>query len=85
MKKNEDSPLIQLLQQQGKTVEGLAAAMDVKERTVFYWLSGQRQPRFTLHQVKTLCDFFGLPFEQLPLDFSRDASVEKNNGETPTA
>lgn len=71
MKKKGDSPLTQLLQSQNKTTADLARALQINERAIFYWLSGERIPRFTLTQVGTLCDFFECTFEELPKDFRR--------------
>ncbi len=78
MKKNAGSALMQLLKEKGKTTHELAIALDVNERTVFYWLSGDRVPRFTLFQVRDLCDFFSCSFEELPLDFSRNVLEDQN-------
>lgn len=66
---------MKLLKEKDKSPEDLAEALNVKERTVFYWLSGARVPRFTLFQVRDLCNFFDCTFEELPLDFSRDAAA----------
>lgn len=77
MKKNAGSPLMQLLKEKNKSTVELAEAMNIRERTVFYWLSGQRIPRFTIAEIYTLCDFLGCSFYELPTDFSRDDSEEQ--------
>ena len=77
MKKNVGSPLMKLLQEKNKTTADLATALEVRERTIFYWLSGERIPRFTLPQVRALCDFLECSFDELPLDFSRDSSPKE--------
>jgi len=79
MKKNEGSPLLQLLRKKNKTTVDLAEALSIRERTVFYWLSGDRVPKFTLEEVHILCNFFECSFDELPVDFSRDASKEATN------
>ena len=76
MGKNVDSPLMQLLISKKKTPEELADALGVNVRSVFFWLSGNRKPRFTIAQVQTLCRFLDCSVHELPIDFSRDSAEQ---------
>lgn len=79
MRKNVDSPLMKLLTAKKKTPAEMADVLGVHERSVFYWLSGEREPRFTVAQVQALCSFLGCTVYELPVDFSRESSAEPDS------
>ena len=75
MSRNVESPFMKLLLAKNKTPAQIADVLGVNERSVFYWLSGEREPRFTIAQVQDLCRFLECSVFDLPLDFSRESEV----------
>lgn len=75
MGKNIESPFMQLLIAKKKTPAQVAEALDVKERSVLYWLAGDRTPRLTITQVQKLCRLLDCSVFDLPTDFSRNADT----------
>lgn len=75
MKKNIESPFMKLLTAKKKTPADVAAVLGVNERAVFYWLSGEREPRFTVAQIQALCRFLECSVFDLPIDFSRESKI----------
>jgi DNA-binding Xre family transcriptional regulator len=73
MSRNVESPFMQLLISKKKTPADVAAALDVNERSVMYWLAGSRKPRLTIAQVQDLCRLLDCSVFDLPVDFSRHA------------
>ena len=71
MRKNLESPFMQLLIEKKKKPIDVANALDVGERAVLYWLSGKRVPRFTIEQMQALCTLLDCSVFDLPVDFSR--------------
>lgn len=69
---NESSELMKLLKEKGKTPAELAEALHVKERTVYNWFAGSREPKFTIQQVKDLCVFLEVELGELPSSFERN-------------
>lgn len=65
---------MQLLISKKKTPADVAAALNVNERSVMYWLAGDRVPRLTIEQVQSLCKLLECSVFDLPIDFSRNAS-----------
>jgi transcriptional regulator with XRE-family HTH domain len=76
MGKNDESPFMHLLKDKGKTPEDVASALNVKVRAVYFWLAGERTPRFTIEQVQKLCSLLDCSVHQLPRDFSRNGEIE---------
>ena len=74
MSRNVESPFMQLLVSKNKTPADVAVALKVKERSVLYWLSGDRTPRLTIAQVQELCRLLDCSVFDLPVDFSRNAN-----------
>lgn len=68
---NHNSPFMKLLKEKSKTPEEVADAVGVKDRTVYYWLSGHRIPRLTIEQTQKLCTLLDCTIFELPTDFSR--------------
>lgn len=79
MGKNVDSPLMKLLNAKNKTPAEMAGVLGVNERSVFYWLSGEREPRFTIAQTQALCSFLECSIHDLPVDFSRESSSSQES------
>ena len=65
---------MQLLASKNKTPADVASALNVKERAVLYWLSGDRTPRLTIAQTQDLCRLLDCSVFDLPVDFSRNAN-----------
>lgn len=76
MGKNDESLFMQLLKDKGKTPEDVAGALNVKVRAVYFWLAGDRTPRFTVEQVQKLCNLLDCSVHELPRDFSRKEEIE---------
>jgi DNA-binding Xre family transcriptional regulator len=74
MRRNDDSPFMRLLREKKKTPEDVSQALHVNVRAVYFWLSGDRTPRFTVEQVQKLCALLDCSVHDLPRDFSRDES-----------
>ena len=74
MSRNVESPFMQLLISKKKTPAEVAEALSVNERSVMYWLSGDRVPRLTISQVQSLCRLLECSVFDLPVDFSRNAN-----------
>lgn len=69
--KPETSEFMNLLKEKKKTPEEVADVLGISPRAVYYWISGQREPRFTVQQIQTLCTFLECSVHDLPKDFSR--------------
>ncbi len=68
-KSKHASTFMGLLQEKNKKPEDVAIALGVSPRAVFYWTSGQREPRLTIEQVQSLCTLLGCSVHDLPKDF----------------
>lgn len=68
-KNRHDSPFMNFLQEKGKSPEQVAQALGVSPRAVFYWASGQREPRLTIKQIQSLCSLLECSVHELPADF----------------
>lgn len=71
-----------LLKEKRKTPEDVAKALGVSPRAVFYWLSGEREPRLTIDQVKSLCNLLDCSVHDLPSTFERiqkEAEADPNS------
>lgn len=62
----DESPFVAFMSKHGKTIEQIAEATGVTPRAVRFWLSGQREPRLTISQVKGLCLLFRCSVHRLP-------------------
>ncbi|MBE9063301.1 helix-turn-helix domain-containing protein [cf. Phormidesmis sp. LEGE 11477] len=62
---------MQLLIEKNKKPIDVANALDIGERAVLYWLSGERVPRLTIEQTQALCRLLNCSVFDLPVDFSR--------------
>lgn len=60
-----------LLEERKKRPEDVADALGIEARTVYYWLSGARKPRFSVDQMQKLCVLLDCSVHDLPTDFSR--------------
>jgi transcriptional regulator with XRE-family HTH domain len=60
-----------LLEAKNKTPEEVAEALDVSLRAVYYWVSGEREPRLTIVQVQALCKLLDCSVHDLPAKFGR--------------
>uniref|UniRef100_A0A832H545 XRE family transcriptional regulator n=1 Tax=Oscillatoriales cyanobacterium SpSt-402 TaxID=2282168 RepID=A0A832H545_9CYAN len=79
VKNRHDSQFMNFLLERGKTPEQLASALGKTERAVYYWFSGDREPRFTIKEVQTLCEFLGCSVHEIPTDFGpQKQSAEAN-------
>lgn len=67
----ETSKFMSLLKEKKKTPEEVAAALGISPRAVYYWVSGEREPRFTIRQIQALCVLLECSVHDLPTDFSR--------------
>lgn len=75
IRRNDESQFMSLLKEKNKTPEDVAAALDVNVRTVYFWLSGERSPRFSIDQIQKLCTLLECSVFDLPTDFSRSKSA----------
>jgi transcriptional regulator with XRE-family HTH domain len=72
MNKNQHpSQFMSLLEAKNKTPEQVAEALDVSLRAVYYWVSGQREPRLTITQVQALCTLLDCSVHDIPRQFGR--------------
>lgn len=62
----DESEFVAFMVAHDKTVEQIAKAAKVTPRAVRFWLSGQREPRLTIPQVKGLCLLFRCSVHRLP-------------------
>lgn len=70
MSKNRHaSQFMSLLILKRKTPEQVAEALEVTPRAVYYWLSGAREPKFTIRQIQALCQLLECSVHELPADF----------------
>jgi len=64
------------LLEKGKTPEGLANALGRTERSVYYWFSGGREPRFTIREIQLLCRYLDCEVHDLPQNFGPSREEE---------
>jgi DNA-binding Xre family transcriptional regulator len=67
------SAFMGLLQEKKKKPEDVAIALGVSLRAVFYWTSGQREPKLTIQQVQSLCTLLDCSVHELPQDFGPES------------
>lgn len=70
------SPIMSFIQSRNKSMEDVADALGVSVRAVFYWTSGQREPRFTVKQIQALCTLLECSVHELPPDFGPNKNAE---------
>ncbi|NDJ16796.1 helix-turn-helix domain-containing protein [Myxacorys almedinensis A] len=75
-KNRHDSQFMSLLQDKSKTPEDVAKALGVSPRAVYYWTSGNREPRLTIKQVQALCLLLDCSIHELPAYFGPNKNAE---------
>ncbi len=68
---NSESLLVSLRLEAGLTQKHLAKALGVTEQTIRNWEQGKVEARFTLAQIKKLCEELGKTLDQLPDRFTK--------------
>lgn len=66
---NSESVLVSLRLEAGLTQKHLAEALGVTEQTIRNWEQGKVEARFTLFQMKKLCEKLGKSLDELPDKF----------------
>ena len=66
----DKSQLMNFLEERGVTRKQFVEVLDVTERTFFFWIAGERQPRFTVKQIQDLCLLFDCSVHDIPVSFS---------------
>jgi len=67
---NMESKFVSIRLEAGLTQKAIADALGVTEQAVRNWERGKNEPRFTIQQMKLLCQLVNRKLDEMPDSFS---------------